>query len=423
MLVAGALFLLAPQLGGIAPSRRRANARLGLAPRRLARVLRNVPLPRLPRGSLVVGRGLTPEQAEEATPLHAPLIVGSGVLMFCAFWFLLATIVAAFRQAPRAAALVRLRRLRARSRVGTLQGPVQALPAVNELLDRGGDAGDVIVNLHAQLNMLGGLMVLLVGARARAARPRAAARARRPSRSGDGRLLRRGRRVLRARGVARVERRARSARRCARSSRGPHSCSSPPRRRSSPASRRYAARRLARDRARAARGPRGAHGGAGRVCGADPCAGPAAQPGEARGIRAADGLLGFPGVGWLFGGFPFRRSILLCGGPALAWAVLPIAFTPYGEGPLRSIGWKIELAYLPRERAPVGGAPLPGAPQAPAALARRRRRGAARRRRTLPHARRGHRRVDPARPRLAAARARGRRASARAASATRSSRG
>src|SRR5712691_1500317 len=47
--------------------------------------------------------------------------------------------------------------------VGTLQGPVQAFPAVNELLDRGGEAGDVIVNLHAQLNMLGGLMVLLIG--------------------------------------------------------------------------------------------------------------------------------------------------------------------------------------------------------------------------------------------------------------------
>src|SRR5207237_571081 len=42
-------------------------------------------------------------------------------------------------------------------------GPVQAFPAVNELLDRGGEAGDVIVNLHAQLNMLAGLMVILVG--------------------------------------------------------------------------------------------------------------------------------------------------------------------------------------------------------------------------------------------------------------------
>ena len=47
--------------------------------------------------------------------------------------------------------------------VGTLQGPVQAFPLVNEALDRGGEAGDVIVNLHAQLNMLGGLMLLLMG--------------------------------------------------------------------------------------------------------------------------------------------------------------------------------------------------------------------------------------------------------------------
>ena len=46
--------------------------------------------------------------------------------------------------------------------IGTFQGPVQAFPAVNELLDRSGDAGDVIVNLHAQLNMLGGLMPILL---------------------------------------------------------------------------------------------------------------------------------------------------------------------------------------------------------------------------------------------------------------------
>ncbi len=39
---------------------------------------------------------------------------------------------------------------------------MQAFPAVNELLDESGDAGDVIVNLHAQLNMLGGLMPILL---------------------------------------------------------------------------------------------------------------------------------------------------------------------------------------------------------------------------------------------------------------------
>jgi hypothetical protein len=59
------------------------------------------------------------------------------------------------------------------------------------------------------------------------------------------------------------------------------------------------------------------------------------------------GVMGFPGVGWLFAGFPFTASILLLGGPALTWAVIPAAFTPYGTGPLRTIGWKAELVWLP----------------------------------------------------------------------------
>ena len=83
--------------------------------------------------------------------------------MLAAFWLLLVTLVRSFHGhgtpfapfvLPGCAALA----------LGTFQGPVQAFPAVNELLDRGGDAGDVIVNLHAQLNMLGGLMVILIGA-------------------------------------------------------------------------------------------------------------------------------------------------------------------------------------------------------------------------------------------------------------------
>src|ERR671939_495335 len=113
-------------------------------------------------GTLVVGRGLTPEQAEEATPLHPFLIMGSGIAMFAAFWFLLAVVARSVWRAPgptRAFVLAGCGALA----VGTLQGPVQAFPAVNGLLDRGGEAGDVIVNLHAQLNMLAGLMVILIG--------------------------------------------------------------------------------------------------------------------------------------------------------------------------------------------------------------------------------------------------------------------
>jgi hypothetical protein len=113
-------------------------------------------------GRLVVHGGLTPAQAEEATPVHPFLIMGAGIAMFAAFWLLLATLVrsvwgAGGRLRPFVVAGC------AALAVGTLQGPVQAFPLVNEALDRGGDAGDVIVNLHAQLNMLGGLMLLLMG--------------------------------------------------------------------------------------------------------------------------------------------------------------------------------------------------------------------------------------------------------------------
>jgi hypothetical protein len=88
--------------------------------------------------------------------------MGSGIAMFAAFWLLLVTIV---RAVWRSQSLLRLFVLAgcAALAVGTLQGPVQAVPLVNEALDRGGEAGDVIVNLHAQLNMLGGLMLLLAG--------------------------------------------------------------------------------------------------------------------------------------------------------------------------------------------------------------------------------------------------------------------
>ena len=163
MLTAGALFALAPALGGKAPTRRVANfcfwSLLGgsLAFYGVALYLG------FHEGRLVVRHGLTPEQAEEATRLHPFLIMGAGIAMMAAFWFLLVTLVRSFRDARgpiRAFVLAGCAALA----VGTLQGPVQAFPAVNELLDRGGDAGDVIVNLHAQLNMLAGLMLILMGA-------------------------------------------------------------------------------------------------------------------------------------------------------------------------------------------------------------------------------------------------------------------
>ena len=165
MLTAGAIFALAPTLGGQAPSRRLANtcfwSLLGgsLAFYGVALYLG------FHEGRLVVRHGLTPEQAEEATRLHPFLIMGAGIAMLAAFWLLLVTLVRSFRRARHPVRAVRPPRVRG-ARARHAPGPVQAFPAVNELLDRGGDAGDVIVNLHAQLNMLGGLMVILIGRRA-----------------------------------------------------------------------------------------------------------------------------------------------------------------------------------------------------------------------------------------------------------------
>jgi len=34
-------------------------------------------------------------------------------------------------------------------------------------------------------------------------------------------------------------------------------------------------------------------------------------------------------------------------GPAVSWAIIPVAFSPYGQGPLRAEGWKVELVWLP----------------------------------------------------------------------------
>src|SRR6476659_2529480 len=93
MLVAGSLFALVGSAGGIEPSRRLVNrcfyALLGGS---LAFYAVTLYLG-FHEGGLVVHRGLTPEQAEEATPLHPFLIMGAGIAMFAAFWLLLAVIV------------------------------------------------------------------------------------------------------------------------------------------------------------------------------------------------------------------------------------------------------------------------------------------------------------------------------------------
>ena len=95
MLVAGALFALAA-CRRAAPSRKLANCFSLLLCGSLAFYATALYLG-VHEGRLV-HRGLTPEQAEEATPLHPFLIMTAGIAMFAAFWLLLWVIVRSVRR-------------------------------------------------------------------------------------------------------------------------------------------------------------------------------------------------------------------------------------------------------------------------------------------------------------------------------------
>jgi hypothetical protein len=347
MLTAGALFALAPALGGKAPARRVANLCFwsllvgSLAFYGVALYLG------FHEGRLVVRHGLTPSQAEEATKLHAFLIMGAGIAMMSAFWFLLVTLARSFRPARgpiRAFVIAGCSALA----VGTLQGPVQAFPAVNELLDRGGDAGGVIVNLHAQLNMLAGLMVILMGAALAVTAP-AARRSRSLLMGVSGGML-----VYYAGGIAFS---AVEAHRVAQGeSFGAAVASLEPwqalvlvpaacaialgfgsyARATWRATEAY----RAESRGRLRRAPSAY---AGRI----PKRVRKRRPAAVAMYEVPMGLLGFPGVGWLFAGYPLAASALLLVGPAIAWAAIPLAFTPFSNGPLVQVGWEAEFVWLP----------------------------------------------------------------------------
>jgi hypothetical protein len=352
MLVAGAAFHLLPTLGGSRPSRRLANACFwSLLGGSLAFYGAALFLG-LHEGRLVVNDLLTPEQAEEATPLHPLLIMGTGVAMFAAFWLLLGVIVRSVRTIEGPLRLFALAACAALA-IGTLQGPVQAFPAVNELLDGGGDAGDVIVNLHSQLNMLGGLMVILIGL-GLAVLVRLGAVW--PGRSARIALLgvSLGMAVYYASGIAFAAIEAHKV--AGGETFGPAVSSLQPWSALAlvPAAvavlvgfSAYAASTWRMTERQWELGRRTLAALPGRYTGRIPMRVRRRSPAALAGYELPMGVLGFPGVGWLFAGFPFTASILLLAGPALAWALIPVAFSPYAEGPLRSLGWKVELAYLP----------------------------------------------------------------------------
>jgi cytochrome c oxidase cbb3-type subunit 1 len=352
MLVAGALFYLAPLLGGRAPSRRAANACFYALLAGSLAFYGSAMYLGFHEGALVVGHGLSPEQAEEATWVHPFLLMAAGIAMLAGFWLLLALVARSYRGARWPARGFVLAGCAALA-VGTLQGPIQAFPAVHDLLDRGGDAGAVIVNLHAQLNMLGGLLAMLIGltlALLRELGGKPVGRAERVALAGiafgvatyygvgveisivEAHDVASGASFHDA--VARVEPWAAlvlvPVSLAVLIGFGSFAVS--------------AWRMTARQRRAGAKAIIEApEVFTGRI----PRRVRRRSPAALAGYELPMALLGFPGVGWLFAGFSFTASVLLLTGPAITWAVIPLAFSPYGEGPLNTLGWKVELAWIP----------------------------------------------------------------------------
>ncbi|MFL5825282.1 MAG: hypothetical protein ACJ76V_02040, partial [Thermoleophilaceae bacterium] len=353
MLVAGGFFYMVPLLGGAPPPRRLVNRCYWLLLGGSLAFYATALYLGFHEGHLVVLHRITPEQAEEATPLHPFLIMGAGLAMLTGFWLLLWIVARSVWRSPSPVRPLVLAGCGALA-VGTLQGPVQAFPAVNELLDRSGDAGDVIVNLHAQLNMLGGLMPILLALALVLLRRQAGEvwprRQMRMAASG----IAVGMGVYYAAGIGfaavaahRVSGGATFGRAVA--SLEPWSAIV-----LVPAALLAGAGFAAYGQAawRLTAGYR-------RDSEARMRAAPAAYTGRIpRRVRRLSpaalaayelpmGLLGFPGVGWLFAGFPVTALVLLTAGPALAWAAIPLAFSPFGQGPLRHLGWRVEFVWLP----------------------------------------------------------------------------
>ncbi|HZD78862.1 MAG TPA: cbb3-type cytochrome c oxidase subunit I [Actinomycetota bacterium] len=117
-------------------------------------------------GRLIVDHGLSFEQAmARMGPLHVVPLMVSGIVTLTGVWLLLGTILirVLFGHARRAAGSAFVLLGIAALFVGTAQGLIQLLPPVKLWLEAAGQPGDAIANAHAQLNILGGVLSLLVG--------------------------------------------------------------------------------------------------------------------------------------------------------------------------------------------------------------------------------------------------------------------
>lgn len=65
------------------------------------------------------------------------------------------------------------------------------------------------------------------------------------------------------------------------------------------------------------------------------------------GFEFVGGLFGWPGVGWLVSGQTMPGIFLLLVGPSIAWALLPMLFSPFTDTVFSQWGWLTLLVWLP----------------------------------------------------------------------------
>lgn len=65
------------------------------------------------------------------------------------------------------------------------------------------------------------------------------------------------------------------------------------------------------------------------------------------GMEFAGGLFGWPGIGWLYAGQAIPAIFLMLAGPAVTWALLPMLFSPFTGTVFSRWGWPTLLVWLP----------------------------------------------------------------------------
>jgi hypothetical protein len=63
-------------------------------------------------------------------------------------------------------------------------------------------------------------------------------------------------------------------------------------------------------------------------------------------VEAISAMAGFPGLGWLLSGRALPGVPMMMAGPIIAWAALPMLMDPYGTGPLKTVGFISIFFYL-----------------------------------------------------------------------------